>query len=199
MMAHKRLRKFNTRDTYPEQKLDNDLCQAVVAGNIVFLRGQIAQDLDTRHRNISAMPAADRQGHGEYRHADGGGRRSSTISEDRRLPDRHPLSRGRLSGDGQMAQGRLSLFDRPGRARLARPEWMVEIDVTAVIPDGYKPKRKRKNDLFHRGALPRHRHVRRGGVLLLAASPPAAPRRAPASARSARRTSPTPLGPRALT
>jgi len=24
---------------------------------------------------------------------------------------------------------------------LARPEWLVEIDVTAVIPDGYKPKR----------------------------------------------------------
>ena len=47
-MAHTRIRKFNTRDTYPEQKLDNDLCQAVVANNIVFLRGQIGQDLDTR-------------------------------------------------------------------------------------------------------------------------------------------------------
>ena len=30
-MAHTRIRKFNTKDTYPEQKLDNDLCQAVVA------------------------------------------------------------------------------------------------------------------------------------------------------------------------
>ena len=29
-MAHTRIRKFNTKDTYPEQKLDNDLCQAVV-------------------------------------------------------------------------------------------------------------------------------------------------------------------------
>ncbi|HJR23113.1 MAG TPA: RidA family protein, partial [Dongiaceae bacterium] len=47
-MAHTRIRKFNTKDTYPEQKLDNDLCQAVVAGNTVYLRGQIAQDLDTR-------------------------------------------------------------------------------------------------------------------------------------------------------
>ena len=47
-MAHRRIRKFNTRDTYPEQKLDNDLCQAVVAGNTVYLRGQISQDLDTR-------------------------------------------------------------------------------------------------------------------------------------------------------
>jgi enamine deaminase RidA (YjgF/YER057c/UK114 family) len=48
-MAHTRLRKFNTRDTYPEQKLDNDLCQTVVArGTMVFVRGQIGQDLDTR-------------------------------------------------------------------------------------------------------------------------------------------------------
>ena len=43
-MAHTRIRKFNTRDTYPEQRLDNDLCQAVIAGNTVFLRGQIGQD-----------------------------------------------------------------------------------------------------------------------------------------------------------
>ena len=47
-MAHTRIRKFNTRDTYPEQKLDNDLCQAVVANDTVYLRGQIGQDLDTR-------------------------------------------------------------------------------------------------------------------------------------------------------
>ena len=49
MTAHKRIRPFNTKQTYPEQKLDNDLCQAVVArGTMVFLRGQVAQDLDTR-------------------------------------------------------------------------------------------------------------------------------------------------------
>ncbi len=45
---HTRIRKFNTRDTYPEQKLDNDLCQTVVArGRMVFVRGQVGQDLDT--------------------------------------------------------------------------------------------------------------------------------------------------------
>src|ERR1700684_4694734 len=47
-LVHTRIRKCNTRDTYPEQKLDNDLCQAVVArGRIVFVRGQVGQDLDT--------------------------------------------------------------------------------------------------------------------------------------------------------
>ena len=47
-MVHERIRPFNTKDTYPEQRLDNDLCQAVVArGATVFLRGQCPQDLDT--------------------------------------------------------------------------------------------------------------------------------------------------------
>ena len=47
-MSHTRIRKFNTSDTYPEQKLDNDLCQVVVAkGTMVFVRGQIGQDLVT--------------------------------------------------------------------------------------------------------------------------------------------------------
>src|SRR3954466_5686424 len=47
-MNHKRIRPFNTKDTYPDHNLDNDLCQAVVAGGVVYLRGQIGQDLDTR-------------------------------------------------------------------------------------------------------------------------------------------------------
>ena len=48
-MAHKRIRPFNTKQTYPEQNLDNDLAQGVVArGTMVFLRGQVAQDLDSR-------------------------------------------------------------------------------------------------------------------------------------------------------
>ena len=47
-MAHTRIRPFNTRDTYPEQSLDNDLSQAVVTqgGRIVWLRGQCPQNLD---------------------------------------------------------------------------------------------------------------------------------------------------------
>jgi enamine deaminase RidA (YjgF/YER057c/UK114 family) len=45
-MAVQRFRKFNTRDAYPEQKLDNDVCMAVRAGNTVYLRGQTAMDLN---------------------------------------------------------------------------------------------------------------------------------------------------------
>ena len=55
--GHHRIRPFNTADTYPEQHLSNDLCQAVVAGQTVYLRGQVAQDLDTRESVAIGDPA----------------------------------------------------------------------------------------------------------------------------------------------
>ena len=48
MIVHERIRQFNTRDAYPEQKRDNDLCQTVVAkGMMVFVCGQVGRDLDS--------------------------------------------------------------------------------------------------------------------------------------------------------
>ena len=57
-MTHIRLRKFNTSDTYPEQNLNNDLCQAVVThgGKTVWLRGQCPQNLDDFHNISSSDP-----------------------------------------------------------------------------------------------------------------------------------------------
>ena len=77
-MAHTRIRKFNTRDTYPEQKLDNDLCQAVVArGTTIFLRGQCPQDLDTAQEYRQPRPGrTDPQGDAEHPPADRGMRRA---------------------------------------------------------------------------------------------------------------------------
>ena len=67
-MSHRRIRKFNTRDTYPEQKLDNDLCQVVVAGNMVFVRGQVGQNLDTSDSvGLGDVSGADRAGHVEHK------------------------------------------------------------------------------------------------------------------------------------
>ena len=66
MPVHQRIRPFNTKDTYPEQNLSNDLSQGVVArGTMVFLRGQVAQDLDSRE-SLHAGDAgqADGKGHG---------------------------------------------------------------------------------------------------------------------------------------
>ena len=55
--GHLRIRPFNTADSYPEQRLDNDLCQAVVAGHTVYLRGQVPQDLDTGENVHTGDPA----------------------------------------------------------------------------------------------------------------------------------------------
>ena len=38
------------RDTYPEQKLDNDLCQAVSAGRTIYLRGHVRRKTRTGPR-----------------------------------------------------------------------------------------------------------------------------------------------------
>jgi enamine deaminase RidA (YjgF/YER057c/UK114 family) len=56
--GHVRVRPFNTGITYPEQTLSNDLCQAVIAGDTIYLRGQVAQDLETREDVGVGDPAA---------------------------------------------------------------------------------------------------------------------------------------------
>ena len=43
-MIHTRIRPFNTQETYPNQSLDNDLCQAVIAGDTIYMRGQVGTD-----------------------------------------------------------------------------------------------------------------------------------------------------------
>ena len=66
-MAHRRIRPFNTKQTYPEQNLDNDLAQGVVArGTMVFLRGQLSQDLDSRNPACWRCRSANRKSHAEY-------------------------------------------------------------------------------------------------------------------------------------
>ena len=77
-MSHKRIRPFNTRDTYPEQQLDNDLCQAVVAGNLVFVRGQVGQDLETSESvGVGDVDGAGGARDGEHRAAARRGRRAA--------------------------------------------------------------------------------------------------------------------------
>jgi enamine deaminase RidA (YjgF/YER057c/UK114 family) len=137
-MTHRRIRPFNTRNTYPGQRLDNDLCQAVVArGTLVFLRGQVGQDLDTSETVGIDDPAAQ---------ADQAMRNVAQL-----------LSEAGSSLD-HICRIQVYLVDRAHREAvyqaigrwlkgvfpvstglivqgLARPEWLMEIEVTAVIPD----------------------------------------------------------------
>jgi enamine deaminase RidA (YjgF/YER057c/UK114 family) len=137
-MAHTRIRPFNTRATYPEQKLDNDLSQAVVArGATVFLRGQVAQDLDTRESLHIGDPGAQagialanirlllREAGSDLSHIC----RCVVYLTDIRHREAVYLEMGRwLKGVHYVSTGLVV-------TALARPEWLVEIEVTAVIPE----------------------------------------------------------------
>ena len=136
-MSHRRIRPFNTRDTYPEQRLDNDLCQAVVAGSTVYLRGQVGQDLDT----AESVGIGDVEAQAERAMAnidqllrEAGGRLEDICKVVVYLVDvryREPVYRvmGRwLAGVHPVSTGLVV-------SALARPEWLVEIDVTAVLSE----------------------------------------------------------------
>ena len=137
-MAHKRIRKFNTKDTYPEQKLDNDLCQAVVArGTMVFVRGQIGQDLDTGE----SVAVGDVSGQAEKAMAnvkmlleEAGAKLEHVCKITIYLVD--PRYREAVYRTvGKWLKGVFPVSTGVVVSALARPEWLVEIDVTAVIPD----------------------------------------------------------------
>lgn len=137
-MAHKRIRPFNTKDTYPEQTLDNDLAQAVVArGTMVFLRGQVGQDLDTRESIGIADPVA--QTHKTMQNIkmllEESGSQMGHICRivvyltDIRYRDAVYRTMGEyMKGVHVVSTGIVV-------PALARPEWVIEIEATAVIPD----------------------------------------------------------------
>ena len=135
-MTHKRIRPFNTRDTYPEQALDNDLAQAVVADNIVFLRGQCPQDLDSSENVGVGDPVA--QTHQVMRNIqqlleECGSEMAHLTKLVIYLTDvRHRQAVYQTMG--QYIQGVHPVCTGLVVVALARPEWLVEIDATAVIP-----------------------------------------------------------------
>ncbi|MBV9805438.1 MAG: RidA family protein [Solirubrobacterales bacterium] len=136
-MTHTRIRPFNTRDTYPDQDLDNDLCQAVVAGNIVFLRGQVGQDLDTAQSVGIGDPAAQAEQamrNVEQLLGEAGARLDEICKIVIYLTDpRHRQSVYRVVG--RWLRGVHPVSTGLVVSALARPEWLVEIDATAVISE----------------------------------------------------------------
>lgn len=138
-MAHRRIRPFNTKDTYPEQDLDNDLAQAVVAGDTVYLRGQVPQDLDTAENIGVGDPVA--QAHRVMQNiqqllAECGAEMAHLTKLVVYLVDiRHRQAVYRVMGE--YIRGVHPVCTGLVVVALARPEWLVEIDATAVIPEGY--------------------------------------------------------------
>ena len=137
--THRRIRPFNTKDSYPEQNLDNDLCQAVVArGRLVFLRGQCPQHLDNGRNIASSCPAEQtRKVMRNIRQLirEAGGDMTHLVKVVVYLTDvRHREAVYRAMGE--YIKGVHPVSTGLVVSALARPEWLVEIDATAVIPDG---------------------------------------------------------------
>lgn len=136
-MAHQRFRKFNTRDAYPDQKLDNDLAMAVRAGNHIFLRGQTAMDLEGRIVGIGdpAAQAENAMACAKVLLEEAGARLEHVCKVTIYITDRayrEPVYQvvGRwLKGVFPVSTGLIV-------SGLARPEYLMEIDIDAVIPDG---------------------------------------------------------------
>ncbi|MBP1326255.1 enamine deaminase RidA (YjgF/YER057c/UK114 family) [Leucobacter exalbidus] len=135
--THQRLRMFNTKETYPEQNLDNDLCQAVVANGVVYLRGQIGQDLETRESvGIGDVAAQTEQAMSNIKMLldEAGSQLADIVKvtiyiiDPRYREDVYRVVGKWLKGVYPVSTGIVV-------QALARPEWLVEIDATAVISD----------------------------------------------------------------
>jgi|TARA_B110000263_G_scaffold103339_1_gene90352 enamine deaminase RidA (YjgF/YER057c/UK114 family) len=136
-MEHKRIRKFNTKDTYPEQNLDNDLCQAVVTegGKIIWLRGQCPQNLDDAiniasndpseqtHKVMQNISQLIKEAGGEMKHLV----KISVYITD--IKNREAIYRT----IGEYTKGVHPVSTGLVVQALARPEWLVEVEATAVI------------------------------------------------------------------
>ena len=137
-MPHHRIRKFNTGDTYPEQNLDNDLCQAIVTqgGKTVWMRGQCPQNLDDA-KNIGSHDPAE-QTHKVMQNirqlvTEAGGGMAHVVKLVVYITDiRHREAVYRTMGE--YIRGVHPVCTGLVVQALARPEWLVEIDATAVIP-----------------------------------------------------------------
>ena len=138
-MAHQRIRKFNTKDTYPEQNLDNDFCQTIITkgGRTVWMRGQCPQCLDDA-RNIESPDPAE-QTHKVMQNIrqliqEAGGDMSHLVKLVVYITDvRHREAVYRIMGS--YIKGVYPVSTGLVVQALARPDWLVEIDATAVIPD----------------------------------------------------------------
>jgi enamine deaminase RidA (YjgF/YER057c/UK114 family) len=134
--GHVRVRPFNTADTYPEQQLGNDLSQAVIAGSTIYLRGQVAQDLETRENVAVGDPAgqaAKVMDNIELLLGECGAALEHIVSCHVYLTDiryREPVYRVL----GERMAGVHPVFTGLVVQALARPEWVVEVTVTAVLP-----------------------------------------------------------------
>ena len=140
-MKHTRIRPFNTKDTYPEQNLDNDLAQAVVANGVVYLRGQVGQDLKTTEVvGNGDVVAQTNQAMSNIKELleEAGSSLEDIVKLVVYMTDvryREPV----YQAMGKWLKGVHPVSTGIIVSGFARPEWVVEIDATAVISKEDRP------------------------------------------------------------
>lgn len=135
MPTHTRVRPFNTKEAYPEQSLDNDVCMAVRAGNTVYLRGQTAMDLDGKLVGVGdpAAQAENAMRCAEILLKEAGSDLSHVCKIVIYITDRayrEPVYRV----IGKWLKGVYPVSTGIIVNGLAKPEYMMEIDIIAEIP-----------------------------------------------------------------
>jgi len=145
MTVHTRIRKFNTKDTYPDQDLDNDLCQVVKAGNMLFLRGQVGTDFDGKLIGPGNPEAQTEQAMKNVKQLleEAGSCLEHICKITIYLTDREirePVYRT----IGKWLKGVFPVSTGVVVAGLAKPEWLLEVDVIAVIPEQGNTLRENK-------------------------------------------------------
>jgi len=127
---------FNTKQTYPNQALDNDLCQAVRAGNTVYIRGQVGTDFEGNLVGLGDPRAQTEQAMKNVKLLleEAGSDISHVVKTTTYITD--PRFREAVYKEtGKWFKGVFPVSTGLVVQALAQPEWLMEIDVIAVIPD----------------------------------------------------------------
>ena len=135
-MAHQRIRKFNTKDTYPDQNLDNDLCQVVRAGNTLYLRGQVGTDFDGNLIGFNDPEAQTEQAMKNVKQLleEAGSCLDHVCKITIYLTSRE-IREVVYRTVGKWLKGVFPVSTGVIVAGLAKPGWLLEVDVIAVIPE----------------------------------------------------------------
>lgn len=135
MPTHTRIRMFNTKDTYPNQKLDNDLCQAVRAGNTVYVRGQLGTDFDGNLIGLGDAGAQAEQAMKNIKQLleEAGSQLQDIVKITIYLIDPRYREEVYLVV-GKWLKGVFPISTGLVVSALGQPQWLMEIDVIAVIP-----------------------------------------------------------------
>ena len=138
-MAHQRIRKFNTKDTYPDQDLDNDLCQVVRAGNTLYLRGQVGTDFDGNLIGFNDPEAQTEQAMKNVKQLlEEAGSCLDHVCKITIYLTSMEIREAVYRTVGKWLKGVFPVSTGVIVAGVAKPEWLLEVDVIAVIPEDEK-------------------------------------------------------------